>query len=88
MSTTTASKPLTSNEILAIAHADAVSAYANLDRFTIEMSRDNDQWTVVYRVRQPDSANVGKRRVFVSGGGPKYIIDAFDGKILMKTYYQ
>lgn len=65
-------------QAIAIAEADAVPVYGDLDGLTLEVSLADDGWHVDYWVRE-------KR---VAGGGPHYVIDARTGAIVSKKYYQ
>jgi hypothetical protein len=65
---------------LAVAHADAVTAYPDLSRHRVEVRLEGDGWHVEYTFR-------GEGRFHV-GGGPHYLIDAETGVILDKKYYQ
>jgi hypothetical protein len=73
----TASKSLSCERILAIAHADAISAYRDLSRYRIELALEDDGWHVDYRLKQ-----------LTCGGGPHYVIDARTGAIISKRYEQ
>ena len=74
-----ASEPTIScDQALAIAQADAATAYDKLWRFRIEVELEADGWHIAYRLRE-------KR---VAGGGPWYVIDATTGAIVSKKYYQ
>jgi len=63
---------------LAVAHADAVTVYDQLQRYRIEVELEPDGWHIAYHIRE-------KR---VAGGGPHYVIDATTGAIVSKKYYQ
>lgn len=65
-------------QAIALAEADALPVYGDLDGLTLEVVLADDGWHVDYWVRQPR----------VAGGGPHYIIDAHTGAILSKKYYQ
>lgn len=49
MSTTLTTPPVTSDQALRIAEADAATTYENLNRFRIEISLEDDGWHVKYR---------------------------------------
>jgi hypothetical protein len=70
--------PITSEEVLQIAQADAERAYRDLSGYRISCSLEADGWHVEYRLTKS----------FVAGGGPEYLIDAVTGAILSKKYYQ
>ena len=82
MSTTLTTPPVTSDQALRIAEADAATTYENLNRFRIEISLEDDGWHVKYRIKQP----TGSR--FLTGGGPHYVIDATTGAIVNAKYFQ
>ncbi|MBA4190675.1 MAG: hypothetical protein C0467_22045 [Planctomycetaceae bacterium] len=65
-------------QAIAIAEADALPVYRNLDDLTLEVSLHNDGWHVEYQMRKPRHA----------GGRPHYVIDAVTGEIVSKKYYQ
>ncbi len=67
-------------DALAIAHADAKTAYEDLSRHFVKVFQEIDGWHVEYWFR-------GEGRFHI-GGGPHYIIDAKTGEILSKKYYQ
>ena len=80
MISTLAEPRLGCDKILAIAHADAVTAYDDLSSHRVEIHREDDGWHVEYIFR-------GNGR-YHTGGGPVYLIDATSGEILSKKYYQ
>jgi len=63
---------------LAIARVDAEQVYRNLSPYRITLSLEADGWHVDYELKNP----------FVKGGGPHYVIDPSDGRILSKRYEQ
>jgi hypothetical protein len=63
---------------LRIANEDAVRVYRDLSRHRIEIRLADDGWHVEYRF---DPAHG-------QGGGPHYVIDASNGTIKSKKYYQ
>ena len=65
-------------EILRIAHEDAERVYRDLSPFEITATLAGDGWYVDYDLT--DS--------LVAGGGPHYVIDPHDGRILSKRYEQ
>jgi hypothetical protein len=69
---------LASDQILAIAQADAVTVYRDLSRYNIRLALEADGWHVDYEL---------KDRKW-KGGGAHYIIDAATGAILSKRYEQ
>ncbi len=76
-------KPLASSDILAIAQADAETRYTDFHIYRIEIYRESDGWHVEYRIQQPKDP-----KIRIAGGGPHYVIDASDGRIISKKYYQ
>lgn len=80
MTSTIAEPALSCDRILAIAHADAVTAYADLSTHRIEVHLEFDGWHVEYTFR-----GIGR---FHTGCGPHYVIDSDTGEILSKKYYQ
>ena len=80
MDTTSDEHPITREQALAIAEADAAAVYDDLGRFRLEVSYKNERWFVNYRF-------VPRQR-YRTGGGPSYVINAFDGTIIWKLYGQ
>jgi hypothetical protein len=78
MTTTTGSRPLTGDQVLAIAQADAVRAYADLSPYSIRLVHEADGWHVDYEPKDPK----------FKGGGPHYVIDAQTGTITARRYDQ
>ncbi len=78
MSLVQAPPTVTRQQAVAIAEADAIPVYRNLDNLTLEVSLQDDGWHVDYWMRKPRWA----------GGGPHYVIDAATGAILSKRYEQ
>lgn len=73
-----AAGPLTPNQILAIAQADAAQAYRDLSPYRICLALEDDGWHVDYELKNP----------MLKGGGPHYLIHASTGVILTKRYEQ
>jgi len=71
------STKLESHEVLRIANEDAKPKYVDLDDLSVTLRLCVDGWHVEYSP-QPD----------LHGGGPHYVIDAADGSIISKKYYQ
>jgi hypothetical protein len=69
---------LSCDEILRIAHKDAIAAYKDLSPFRITLELRPDGWHVDYDLTQP----------LMSGGGPHYVIDPATGNIVSKVYEQ
>jgi hypothetical protein len=65
-------------QALAIAQADAMKAYRDLNDYRIHLILEPDGWHVDYELRDPRH----------KGGGPHYVIDARTGAILSKRYEQ
>ena len=79
---TTAQTPqialLSCDEILRIAHRDAVAVYRDLSGYRISLTCETDGWHVDYDLKNLLSA----------GGGPHYVLDPATGAILSKCYEQ
>jgi hypothetical protein len=71
-------RPLSSYDVLRIAHQDAERAYGDLSEFRITLALEADGWHVDYDLTAPMTA----------GGGPHYVIDPNTGAILSKRYEQ
>ncbi len=69
---------ITCDRALAIARADAEQVYRDLVPYRITLSLEGDGWHVDYELKSP----------FMKGGGPHYVIDPSDGRILSKRYEQ
>ena len=78
MSAVQASPGVSRQQAIAIAEADALTAYDTLDDLTLEVSLQSDGWHVDYWLRKPRHA----------GGGPHYVIHADTGAIVFKNYTQ
>jgi len=63
---------------LAIAQADAATAYRDLTRYSIRVCLEDDGWHVDYELKDPRW----------KGGGPHYVIDPATGAIRSKRYDQ
>ena len=75
-------QPITEEQALAVATADAVEVYGDLSKFTVSVRYKNERWFVDFkRIKDPNSR-------FRTGGAPSYILNAFDGSILLKIYTQ
>src|SRR5687767_9478629 len=70
--------PLAVNEVLRIAHDDAMGVYHDLSGLKITLTLSPDGWHVDYNLTDPLSA----------GGGPHYLIDPQTGTILSRRYDQ
>jgi hypothetical protein len=64
--------------ILAIAQADALTAYRDLSPYVIRLALEEDGWHVDYELKSRT----------LKGGGPHYIIDTYTGTIRWKRYDQ
>jgi hypothetical protein len=69
---------LAGDEALALAQADAKSAYCDLSQYRIQLVLEGHAWHVDYELKDPNW----------KGGGPHYVIDAVTGAILSKRYEQ
>jgi hypothetical protein len=70
---------ITSDEALKIARLDGEKAYRkDLSDYRVTVVREADGWHVDYELKDPNW----------NGGGPHYIIDASDGRIIWKIYEQ
>jgi hypothetical protein len=70
--------PITSDEALRIARLDGEKAYRDLSGYRITFVLERDGWHVDYELKNPN----------LNGGGPHFVIDPTDGRILWKTYEQ
>lgn len=66
------------DQALKVAREDAEAVYRELSRYWIRVALEEDGWHVDYELRDPRAR----------GGGPHYVIDATDGRILAKRYEQ
>jgi hypothetical protein len=66
------------DQALKIARDDAESVYRDLSRYWIRLALEEDGWHVDYELRDPRTR----------GGGPHYVIDATNERILSKRYEQ
>jgi hypothetical protein len=66
------------DQVLAIAHTDAVQAYGDLSFYRIRLALEPDGWHVDYDLEDPK----------LKGGGPHYVIDPSAGDIISKRYEQ
>jgi hypothetical protein len=69
---------LTSDQILAVAQADAARIYRDLNLYRIQLVLEDDGWHVDFELKDRK----------LKGGGPHYIIDAVTGAIISKRYEQ
>ena len=70
--------PISSDQALRIARADAESAYGHLDGVVITIALMADSWHIDYELQD----------ITHEGGGPHYVIDPFTGVIFSKRYEQ
>lgn len=70
--------PIPASRALAEAEADALRAYGDLTPYQIQVRLDDDGWHVDYELTDAR----------MNGGGPHYVIDAADGRIILKRYEQ
>jgi hypothetical protein len=77
---TTATPPqaIPADRALAIAQADALTAYRDLTPYRIQLVLEADGWHVDFELKDPR----------MKGGGPHYLIDALTGRITAKRYEQ
>lgn len=66
------------DEARRIAHADADAAYGDLSDYRIKAALRPDGWHIDYELDDQ----------FKKGGGPRYVIDASDGRIVSSVYEQ
>ena len=69
---------ISGDRALAIAQADAATAYRDLTVYRIQLTLEPDGWHVDYELKDPR----------LKGGGPHYVIDAITGVIASKRYEQ
>jgi hypothetical protein len=69
---------IAADRALAIAQADATTAYRDLSPYRIRLDLEDDGWHIDYELKDP------KRK----GGGPHYVIDRSTGVIISKRYEQ
>ncbi|HEX4609156.1 MAG TPA: hypothetical protein VH092_13205 [Urbifossiella sp.] len=78
MSAVHAPPAINRQQAIAIAEADAIPVYGDLNDLTLEATLLDDGWHIDYWVRKPRHA----------GGGPHYVIHPETGEIVSKKYYQ
>lgn len=71
-------QPVSSDQALTIARLDAEKAYRDLSVYEVRIVLKPDGWHVDYELKNPEA----------HGGGPHYVIDPVNGKILSKRYEQ
>jgi hypothetical protein len=76
--TPAATTVISSDKALQVARLDAEPVYKDLSGYRIQITLEPDGWHIEYYLKNPN----------LSGGGPHYIIDASNGTILSKKYYQ
>ena len=64
------------DQALAIAQADAITAYRDLSAYRIQLALEFEKWHIDYELKDPK----------LKGGGPHYVIDAVGGAIVSKRY--
>jgi hypothetical protein len=77
MSSTTTT-PISCDQALRIARADAERVYRDLSMCRIVLTLEQDGWHIDYDLKDPR----------LKGGGPHYVIDAATGDILSTRYEQ
>jgi len=70
--------PITAARALTTAEADAAAVYGDLTPFLVQLRLEPDGWHVDYELADQN----------VQGGGPHYVIDPSDGRIVRKRYEQ
>ncbi|HBI44352.1 MAG TPA: hypothetical protein DDY78_16095 [Planctomycetales bacterium] len=83
MSTISTANPLkhpaiASDEALRIARLEAEKAYGDLSGFNVTLALEPDGWHIDYELKDPNW----------NGGGPHFVIDPSDGRIVWKRYDQ
>jgi hypothetical protein len=66
------------DEALRIARTDAERGYGDLSSYRIEVSLEPDGWHLDWELTRPGH----------QGGGPHYVIDPSDGRILYRRWDQ
>ncbi len=69
---------IASDEALRIARLEAEKAYRDLSGYRATVVLEPDGWHVDYELKNPN----------LNGGGPHFIIDPADGRIIWKRYEQ
>jgi hypothetical protein len=69
---------ITAARALEVAEADAFIAYGDLSSFRVQVRLGPQGWNVDYELNEAG----------LNGGGPHYVIDRADGRILSKRYEQ
>jgi hypothetical protein len=69
---------ITAARALEVAETDAINAYGDLSLFRVQVRLGPQGWNVDYELNDPG----------LHGGGPHYVIDPPDGRILSKRYEQ
>jgi len=69
---------IASDEALRIARLEAEKAYRDLSEFRVTVVLEADGWHVDYELKNPN----------LNGGGPHFVIDPSDGRIVWKRYDQ
>jgi hypothetical protein len=80
MTSATGTQParISAARALAEAEADAQRAYRDLSIYRVQLHLADDGWHVDYELADPR----------LQGGGPHYVIDATNGRIVSKRYEQ
>ena len=69
---------ISSDQALQIARLDGEKVYRDLTPYRITLTLEPDGWHVDYELKDPN----------LNGGGPHYVIDPANGKIVRKRYEQ
>ena len=71
-------EPLAADQVLTIAQEDAIQACRDLSGYRVCLALEEDGWHIDYELKDPK----------LKGGGPHYVVDAFNGVIVTKRYEQ
>lgn len=79
LGTTNLSQPnITREKALQIAREDAEKVYRDLSGYQVDIKLEHDGWRIDFELKDPD----------LDGGGPHYVIDPLNGRIVSKRYEQ
>jgi hypothetical protein len=70
--------PITAGRALLEAESDALRAYGDLSLYRVAVGLESDGWHIDYELKDHR----------LQGGGPHYVIDPTDGRIVRKRYEQ
>lgn len=74
---TSPTSEINKTQAIAIAKKDGVKAYGSLEHYRVTVCELSKAWAVIYSPARGSN-----------GGGPEYVIDKRDGRILDRKYYQ